>query len=231
LPYGCGAVRKNPQEFVENVVKAKQQPAKIPLFEAVRQNPKGFYIIALRLAELLTMYLVTTFALNYSTKNLGMSSSLFLNIGLMVGAISCFTIPFFAHISDRFGRRRMCVMGGLIGAACAFPFFFALESGSTLWIVLFAILLANLSHDMVVSVHQPIFTELFGTAYRYSGAGVGYQVASIVGGGFHAFYCRSTGDTGKWTMALCCCLFNGRLFTHDFGCSPNESPRTIRRIF
>lgn len=189
------------QEFVENVVKAKQQPVKIPLFEAVRQNPKGFfYIIALRLAELLTMYLVTTFALNYSTKNLGMSSSLFLNIGLMVGAISCFTIPFFAHISDRFGRRRMCVMGGLIGAACAFPFFFALESGSTLWIVLFAILLANLSHDMVVSVHQPIFTELFGTAYRYSGAGVGYQVASIVGGGFTPFIAAAlvTLAHGQW---------------------------------
>ncbi len=33
------------QEFVENVVKAKQQPAKIPLFEAVRQNPKGFFYI------------------------------------------------------------------------------------------------------------------------------------------------------------------------------------------
>lgn len=189
------------QEFVENVVKTKQQPAKIPLFEAVRQNPKGFfYIIALRLAELLTMYLVTTFALNYSTKNLGMSSSLFLNIGLMVGAISCFTILFFAHISDRFGRRRMCVMGGLIGAACAFPFFFALESGSTLWIVLFAILLANLSHDMVVSVHQPIFTELFGTAYRYSGAGVGYQVASIVGGGFTPFIAAAlvTLANGQW---------------------------------
>lgn len=133
------------------------------------------------------MYLVTTFALNYSTKNLGMSSSLFLHIGLMVGAISCLTIPFFAHISDRFGRRRMCVIGGLIGAICAFPFFFALESGSTFWIVLFAILLANLSHDMVVSVHQPIFTELFGASYRYSGAGVGYQVASIVGGGFTPF--------------------------------------------
>lgn len=175
-------------EFEQEVIKKQIAPVKIPLFEAVRQNPKGFfYIIALRLAELLTMYLVTTFALNYSTKNLGMSSSLFLHIGLMVGAISCLTIPFFAHISDRFGRRRMCVIGGLIGAICAFPFFFALESGSTLWIVVFAILLANLSHDMVVSVHQPIFTELFGASYRYSGAGVGYQVASIVGGGFTPF--------------------------------------------
>jgi MHS family shikimate/dehydroshikimate transporter-like MFS transporter len=40
---------------------------------------------------------------------------------------------------------------------------------------------------MVVSVHQPIFTELFGAEYRYSGAGVGYQIASIVGGGFTPF--------------------------------------------
>lgn len=189
------------QEFIKEVAKTKTQTTKIPLFEAVRQNPKAFfYIIALRLAELLTMYLVTTFALNYSTKNLGMSSSLFLNIGLMVGAISCLTIPFFAHISDRFGRRRMCVIGGLIGAICAFPFFLALESGSTLWIVIFAILLANLSHDMVVSVHQPIFTELFGASYRYSGAGVGYQVASIVGGGFTPFIATGliTLGNGHW---------------------------------
>lgn len=54
-------------------------------------------------------------------------------------------------------------------------------------ILLFAILLANVAHDMIVSVQQPMFTELFGTAYRYSGAGVGYQVASVVGGGFTPF--------------------------------------------
>ncbi|HLX03534.1 MAG TPA: MFS transporter, partial [Trinickia sp.] len=56
-----------------------------------------------------------------------------------------------------------------------------------LWIVIFAVMLANVAHDMVVSVQQPMFTELFGTEYRYSGAGVGYQVASVVGGGFTPF--------------------------------------------
>ena len=45
-------------------------------------------------------------------------------------------------------------------------------------------MLANIAHDMVVCVQQPMFTELFGASYRYSGAGVGYQVASVVGGGF-----------------------------------------------
>ncbi len=175
-------------EFIQKVVNNAQRPKKLPIFEAISRHPKAFfYIIALRLAELLTMYLVTAFALYYATKQYGLSSQLFLNIGLMVGAISCLTIPLFARIADSFGYRRMCALGGLIGALAAFPFFWALESGVTLWIVVCAILLANLAHDMVVSVHQPVFTELFGTEYRYSGAGVGYQVASIVGGGFTPF--------------------------------------------
>ena len=178
-------------EFKQHQKQAHQvqeKKSRFPIIQAIQHNPKGFfYIIALRLAELLSMYLVTTFALNYSTEKLHMSSQLFLNISLMVGAISCFSIPFFAMIADRFGRRRMCIMGGLIGAVAAFPFFLALQSGSIGWLIVLSILLANLAHDMVVSVHQPIFTELFGTEYRYSGAGVGYQLASIVGGGFTPF--------------------------------------------
>jgi MHS family shikimate/dehydroshikimate transporter-like MFS transporter len=48
-------------------------------------------------------------------------------------------------------------------------------------------MLANIAHDMVVCVQQPMFTEMFGASYRYSGAGVGYQVASVIGGGFTPF--------------------------------------------
>lgn len=43
---------------------------------------------------------------------------------------------------------------------------------------------ANVAHDMVVAVHQPILTSLFDMQYRYRGAGVGYQVANILTGGF-----------------------------------------------
>lgn len=161
---------------------------KFPIFEALRQNPKAFLlIIALRYGELLTMYIVTAFAMNYSTTHLGLSRDLFLNIGLLVGAVSCVSIPCFAYLADRFGRRRIYVTGALIGVASTVPFFMALESRNTVMIIFFAIMLGNMAHDMLVSVQQPMFTELFGTAYRYSGAGVGYQVASVVGGGFTPF--------------------------------------------
>ena len=189
------------QEFLEQAAKSEHKKQKLPIVQAIRQHPKAFfYIIALRMAELLTMYLVTNFALNYSTQNLGMDKQFFLNITLMVGAVSCFSIPLFAWLADRFDHRKMCVMGGLIGALSAFPFFMALDAQNTWMIIIGAILLANVAHDMVVSVHQPIFTELFGTEYRYSGAGVGYQVASIIGGGFTPFIAASLviwGD-GSW---------------------------------
>ncbi|WP_028229231.1 shikimate transporter [Paraburkholderia ferrariae] len=183
-------VRKNmdeSQEFVEKVEHAGRK-VRMPVLEALTRHPKAFVlIVALRLAELFTMYIVTAFALSYSTTNLGMSRDVFLSIGLVVGAISCVTIPLFATLADRFGLRRIYMIGAVIGLASAIPFFIALEARALAWIVLFSVLLANAAHDMVVSVQQPLFTELFGTQYRYSGAGVGYQFASVVGGGFTPF--------------------------------------------
>ncbi len=70
---------------------------RLPVVEALLRHPGAFLlIIALRLCELLTMYIVTAFALNYSTQNLGLPRELFLNIGLLVGGLSCLTIPCFA---------------------------------------------------------------------------------------------------------------------------------------
>ncbi|MEB6378317.1 shikimate transporter [Leclercia adecarboxylata] len=182
----------------------RQLPAekrRLPVMDALIRHPGAFLkIIALRLCELLTMYIVTAFALSYSTQNLGLPRELFLNIGLLVGGISCLTIPCFAWLADRFGRRRVYITGALTGALSTFPFFMALEAQSVFWIVVFAILLANIAHDMVVCVQQPMFTEMFGASYRYSGAGVGYQVASVVGGGFTPFIAAAlvTFSGGDW---------------------------------
>ncbi|AXF58591.1 shikimate transporter [Bacillus amyloliquefaciens] len=203
LVLGALWVRNRMDESAE-FEQQRQQPAekrRLPVMDALIRHPGAFLkIIALRLCELLTMYIVTAFALSYSTQNLGLPRELFLNIGLLVGGISCLTIPCFAWLADRFGRRRVYITGALTGALSTFPFFMALEAQSVIWIVVFAILLANIAHDMVVCVQQPMFTEMFGASYRYSGAGVGYQVASVVGGGFTPFIAAAlvTFSGGDW---------------------------------
>ncbi|WP_041741731.1 shikimate transporter [Collimonas fungivorans] len=186
------------QEFVAKV--GSEHKVKVPLLAALRNHPESFLlIIALRMAEMFTMYIVTAFALAYSTKNLGMSRDLFLNISLLVGAVSCVTIPAFAMLADRIGLKRVYVTGAVIGLLSAVPFFLAMEARSVAWIVIFSVLLANIAHDMVVSVQQPLFTEFFGAEYRYSGAGVGYQFASVVCGGFTPFIATALlGVDGSW---------------------------------
>ena len=204
LVLGALWVRNGMEESAEFEQQQHYQAAakkRIPVIEALLRHPGAFLkIIALRLCELLTMYIVTAFALNYSTQNMGLPRELFLNIGLLVGGLSCLTIPCFAWLADRFGRRRVYITGTLIGTLSAFPFFMALEAQSIFWIVFFSIMLANIAHDMVVCVQQPMFTEMFGASYRYSGAGVGYQVASVVGGGFTPFIAAAliTYFAGNW---------------------------------
>ena len=78
------------------------------------------------------------------------------------------TIPCFAWLADRFGRRRVYITGALIGTLSAFPFFMALEAQSIFWIVFFSIMLANIAHDMVVCVQQPLRNATTDCSYSAS---------------------------------------------------------------
>ena len=210
------------QEFVEKVVKADHQPEKLPIFQAISKHPKAFfYIIALRLTELLTMYLVTNFALNYSTTNLGMDKQFFLNITLMVGAISCFSIPFFAWLADKFNHQKMCVWGGLIGALSAFPFFYGARCTKHL-------------DDHC----RGNFTGERRTRYGGQCPSTDFHLTVwhriplqrcrswLSGGEYHwgwiyPIYCSGTGDLGRWFMALCSHLSGGGLSADCIGRSPD----------
>jgi MHS family shikimate/dehydroshikimate transporter-like MFS transporter len=200
-------------EFVAKVGAHGERHIKAPVLVALRTHPGAFFIIiSMRAIELLAMYMVTTFSLFYSTTVLHMSRELFLNIGFLVGAVSCVTLPLFAWLADKIGYKRVYLTGAVIGLLATYPFFIAMEARSVVWIVILSVLLANIAHDMVNSVQQPLFTNFFGTEYRYSGANVAYQVASVVFGGFTPFVATLLfGINHSWQpvaayMALGCLL-------------------------
>ncbi|MHA6803709.1 MFS transporter [Salinifilum ghardaiensis] len=136
------------------------------------------------MGELLTMYIVTTFALSYATDQYDFSSGFMLNVALLVGGPGIVTIPFFAWLSDRYGRKTVFTAGAVVGVIGTVPYFLSMQAGSQIMIVVTSVVLVNIAHDMIVSVQQPLPTELFGAEYRYSGVGLGYQVAAAIGGGF-----------------------------------------------
>lgn len=180
----AGVADVRPVDTAEQELR-EEQITRSPLVEALTRHPLAFgQIVGVRMVEMFTMYTVTTFALSYSTTTLHWPKQVFLDISIAVGAISLLTIPTFAYLSDRIGRKPVYLAGALIGIVFAIPFFLALSHGNRLMTWVFAVVLVNLGHDLAVSVQQPLITELFGAAYQNSGAGFGYQVAAVIDGGF-----------------------------------------------
>jgi hypothetical protein len=64
----------------------------------------------------------------------------------------------------------------------AFPYYGLLNSEQG-GLVLLAIVLSLLVHDIMYGPQAALISETFGTGVRYSGAGLGYQFASIIAGG------------------------------------------------
>ncbi|MBC3189765.1 shikimate transporter [Pseudonocardia sp. C8] len=179
---------------------------RLPVLEAARRHPGAFgKIVALRLAELLTMYIVVTFALSYATTEYAFSRGFMLGVGLLVGGLGIVTIPLFGWLSDRYGRRPVYLTGAVAGLVASVPFFVAMEQGSAVLLVVCSVLLVNIGHDAIVSVQQPLFTEMFGARHRNSGVGLGYQLASVVGGGFTPFIATALvalgGGAWHWVAA------------------------------
>ncbi|RKP44441.1 MFS transporter [Pararobbsia silviterrae] len=195
-------------EFEQEVSAGRTEA--IPLVAAIRAHPSAFLVIvAMRLCELVSFYGVTVFALNYGIKTYGIPRSVLLHATIVVGFVAIVLCPTMGALSDRIGRRPIYVLGALIGALGAFPLFWALQSQNPLWICLGFVLVGNFCCNLVICVQQPLFTEMFAPAFRYSGAGFAYQLASAIIGGLTPLVSAtlSMRDNGGYTyVAVYMCI-------------------------
>jgi MFS family permease len=165
-------------------VKQEGRVAHIPVLEVFRHYWREIILSALlRSAEQAPFYIFTTFLLAYGVKTLNLSSGL-LYTGLVITAIISFVMmPTYSAISDRVGRKRWYMIGCVLMAAFAFPYFILLQTKLAVIVVIAIILSISLFHDWLYGPQAALISERFGTRLRYSGASLGYQLASITAGG------------------------------------------------
>ncbi|WIG97372.1 MFS transporter [Myxococcus sp. SDU36] len=158
-------------------------PPGLPVLEALRTYPKQILLaMGARFAENGFFYIITTFVLSYGTERLGLPRSTLLNGVLVATAVHLVAIPLFGAASDRFGRRPVYLAGAVGCALMAFPFFWLIDTKATALIWL-SIVLGIIAHAAMYGPQASFFSELFGTRVRYSGASLGYQLASVFAGG------------------------------------------------
>jgi MFS family permease len=134
------------------------------------------------MSEQAPFYIFTAFIFAYATGTLHMSRDLILVAVLIASCVSFITIPLSGHISDRIGRKKMYLIG--VAATGVFGFlYFGMVDSAAPWVVFLAIVLSLIPHDMQYGPQAALIAEAFTPRLRYSGASLGYQLASVIAGG------------------------------------------------
>jgi MHS family shikimate/dehydroshikimate transporter-like MFS transporter len=157
----------------------------IPIVDLVKTHPRNLLVaIGMRIAENGIFYIFTVFVLAYGEDTLKVGKSTMLTCVAIAAGIGLFTVPLWGSLSDRFGRKPMYLAGAVFSLLFCFPFFALVETKEPVLICVAIVLGVNVGHDLMYGPQAAYFSELFGTRVRYSGASLGYQLASALSGGF-----------------------------------------------
>ncbi len=172
-----------PPAFTE--IKQTGTEARVPLFDTIRHHPKNLILaMGARIADNATFYLYTVFILAYGVlPQIGFSRISLLNAISIAAVLDMFTIPAYGWLSDKLGRRPVYLFGAIFTGLFAFPFFWLIETSSTGLMVLAIVIALAFGHAAMYGPQASFFSELFGTRVRYTGASIGYQMASVIAGG------------------------------------------------
>jgi MFS family permease len=196
---------------------AENKLEKAPALEAIKRQPKSILLSALiRLAEQTPFYIFTAFVFSYGTAFLKVDRGLLLNAVLLFAVLELFTIPLSGYLSDRIGRKRTYLLGSGLMLISGFIFFGLLDTRNPTLIVL-GIVFGAIPHSIVYGTQASLIAEQFTPRMRYSGASIGYQLASIIAGGpapIVAAWLFSVYKTGtSIAIYICICALIGFIAT------------------
>lgn len=169
----------------------------LPIIEVIKEYPREVLVaMGMRLAENISYYIFTVVSITYVTTYLELDKGDILRALLIGAAIQFVWVPIVGALSDRVGRRPLYLIGAVGVGVWTFLFFDLLDSGSPTKFVL-AVVVGLLLHSLMYGPQAALFSELFGTSVRYTGASVGYQLASIIAGALAPIIAlRLLGDVG-----------------------------------
>jgi metabolite-proton symporter len=179
-----------------------------PLGELLRTQTPQVLLAAGCMVGIFTMsFLGGTYLLSYAATKIGHPRTLILTVGVLAGvALMTFT-AISAVLCDRYGRRRIILAGFLVALPWAFLVMPMIDTGSP-W--LFALAIGGMFCIFGTS-YGPIASflpEIFATRYRYTGAGLAFNLAGIVGGAVPPLIAGVlVSDFGSWSVGALMAVF------------------------
>ncbi|HUB13175.1 MAG TPA: MFS transporter [Acetobacteraceae bacterium] len=154
-----------------------------PMTEVFRRQPTEVFLSAFaRMGEQAPFYIFTAFVFSYGVGTLHISRDMLLVAVLVASCVSFISIPLAGHLSDRFGRKRVYIIGAVMTGVFGWIYFALLNTLVPFWVFI-AIVASLIPHDTLYGPQAALIAESFTGRLRYSGASIGYQLASIIAGG------------------------------------------------
>src|ERR1700732_2249264 len=161
----------------------QQEVARAPVIEVFKRHPKEIILTALaRMGQQAPFYIFVAFVFTYGTTVLHSSRELLLTAVLVATAVSTITMPLSGFISDRIGRTGLYLIGAVAVGIWGFVYFAMLNTMVPGWIFL-AIVVSLIPHDMMYGPQAALIAECFSPRLRYTGASLGFHLASLIAGG------------------------------------------------
>ncbi|WP_371306135.1 MFS transporter [Rhodococcus zopfii] len=154
----------------------------LPFLDALRYQTKEILLSAGALAIMFAFfYMGTAYLTSYATKTLGFSRPFVLLVGIASSLVFGAAIVLSALYSDRVGRRRVIMISCGFSVVWALALFPLLDTGSPVAFVVGMVVTLAI-FGIAYGPCGALLPEMFHTRYRYTGAGLGYNLAGVLGG-------------------------------------------------
>ncbi|MFQ6227074.1 MFS transporter [Nocardia sp. NPDC002869] len=154
----------------------------IPMLSVLRRPGNLLLACGVGIGPFALTALISTYMISYATA-IGYERSDAVNGLLFVASTALISIPLFSALSDRVGRRPVVLSGAVAIVVLAWPIYALVDSGSVPLLIV-AMILGQMIQSAMYAPLGALLSEMFGTAVRYTGASMGYQLAALIGGGF-----------------------------------------------
>lgn len=193
-------------------VKKDRAESRLPVLDVLRRPKPVVLACCVGIGAFTAQSLLTSYLISYAT-GIGYPRPQVLTALTVSAAVALVVLPCASALSDRIGRRPVVLTGALLSAATAFPVLALIDSKSSGALILAVVIGHGISQSLMYGPLGALFSEMFGTKVRYTGASLGYQGATLVGAGFSPMIAGSlVASSGNGTpVALLLC--GGSLIT------------------
>jgi metabolite-proton symporter len=193
-------------------VKKDRAESRLPILDVLRRPRPVLLACCVGIGAFTAQSLLTSYLIAYAT-GIGYPRPQVLTALTVSAAVALVVLPCASALSDRIGRRPVVLTGAILSAATAFPVLALVDSKSSGALILAVVIGHGISQSLMYGPLGALFSEMFGTKVRYTGASLGYQGATLVGAGFSPMIAGSlVASSGNGTpVALLLC--GGSLIT------------------